>query len=99
MTSDNERQPLLRPREVSDAEQRISSDETELHRTPLPKAQLASVFLIKLLLPVASIQTAPYINLKLESLPGISEERMGYYSGIVVRIISPIILSLLLSTI
>ncbi|KAK7691347.1 hypothetical protein QCA50_004743 [Cerrena zonata] len=83
MTSNNERQPLLQRSEDSDADQSTDTNGAEVPRTPLPKAQLATVFLIKLLLPVATLQTAPYINLKLEALPGISEENMGYYSGIV----------------
>lgn len=86
MTNNSERQPLLQS-EDQDTDPSAVINDTELPRTPLPKVQLASVFLIKLLLPVASMQAAPYINLKLEGLPGISEERMGYYSGIVVRCI------------
>lgn len=51
--------------------------------TPLPKAKLAAVFAIKLLIPVATFQPSPYINRMVEDLLG-STKNVGYYSGLVV---------------
>lgn len=52
--------------------------------TPLPKLKLAVVFAIKLLIPVAGSQPSPYINRMLGDMIG-STEKVGYYSGLVVR--------------
>ncbi|KAI0079836.1 MFS general substrate transporter [Panus rudis PR-1116 ss-1] len=83
-TSPDERRPLL-----ADSPGGQAPDVTDLPehdasatRTPLPKAQLAVVFLIKLLLPVSLTQPVPYLNLMLEELPGITKDTVGYYSGI-----------------
>ncbi|CAL1711968.1 unnamed protein product [Somion occarium] len=76
----DERQPLLRSEDDEGPQAAAAPSKA---RTPLPKAQLATVFFIKLLLPVASTQIAPYLNLMMETFPGSSKEKVGYYSGLV----------------
>lgn len=56
---------------------------------PLPKLQLAAIYSVKLLVPIASTQIMPYVNLMIQELlenSGIEsgKERVGYYSGLVV---------------
>ena len=52
-------------------------------QNPLPKAQLAAVFTIKLLIPVVSFQIYPYVNQMIEDLHLSSARSTGYYSGLV----------------
>lgn len=52
-------------------------------RTPLPKAQLAAVYAIKLTIPIASQQLKPYINQMIEDLHLSGARTTGYYSGVV----------------
>lgn len=52
-------------------------------QNPLPKAQLAAVYTIKLLLPVAIFQIYPYMNQMIEDLHLSSARSTGYYSGLV----------------
>ena len=51
---------------------------------PLPKLQLAVVFFIKLVIPIAGTQTLPYINVLVADLAKASGAQTGYYSGLVV---------------
>lgn len=51
---------------------------------PLPKLQLAIVFFIKLVIPIAGTQTLPYINVFIADLAKASGAQTGYYSGLVV---------------
>lgn len=53
--------------------------------TPLPRAQLAVIYAIKLVLPVAHTQILPYFNKMIEGfdLPG-GSSNIGYYSGLLV---------------
>jgi hypothetical protein len=56
-------------------------------RTPLPKLQLASLFLIKLVVPVASTQITPYVNDLVQRFRFTDNPaRIGLYSGILVSL-------------
>ncbi|GJE97069.1 MFS general substrate transporter [Phanerochaete sordida] len=50
--------------------------------TPLPRAQLAAIYAIKLVVPIASTQALPYVNKMLAGLGVPSERDVGYYSGL-----------------
>ena len=50
---------------------------------PLPKAQLAGVYTIKLLVPLVSTQILPYVNQMIEDLHLSGARSTGYYSGLV----------------
>ncbi|EIW63486.1 MFS general substrate transporter [Trametes versicolor FP-101664 SS1] len=50
--------------------------------TPLPKAQLAIIYAIKLTLPIANTQTMPYYNILIEKLAASEGAETGYYSGL-----------------
>lgn len=70
-------------------------------QTPLPKLQLAAIYAIKLLVPIAGTQILPYLNLMIQELLEKSgtesnKDRVGYYSGLVVRLKSHCYPSLLL---
>lgn len=83
-TAQSEREPLL-PQLEPHSDQNDGGKSTPVKATPLPKVQLLAVFTIKLLLPVASTQTAPYINLMVENLIGSeNKDKVGYYSGTIV---------------
>ena len=53
-----------------------------LKATPLPRMQLAAIYGIKLIVPVANTQVLPYINkmVGLMNLPG--GRSVGYYTGL-----------------
>lgn len=51
---------------------------------PLPKLQLAVVYFIKLMIPVAATQNLPYINVFVADLAKAAGAKTGYYSGLVV---------------
>lgn len=77
----------VRPESNSDSEPLLSQE----HRrhvppqpNPLPKLQLAVVFFIKLVIPIAGTQTLPYINVLVADLAKASGAQTGYYSGLVV---------------
>lgn len=74
-TSASEREPLLA----------ATAQYQRVRQTPLPKLKLAIVFAVKLLIPVASSQASPYINRLIEQIVG-SSEKVGYYTGLSVRI-------------
>lgn len=52
-------------------------------QNPLPKAQLAVVYTIKLLVPLVSLQILPYLNQMIEESHLSSARTTGYYSGLV----------------
>ena len=52
--------------------------------TPLPKAQLATIYAIKLTLPIALTQVLPYFNVLIEKLAVSRGADTGYYSGLAV---------------
>ena len=52
--------------------------------TPLPKAQLAVIYAIKLTLPIALTQALPYYNVLIEKLAASEGADTGYYSGLAV---------------
>ncbi len=83
-TEGGEQEPLL-PR-----------PEVPTRMSPLPKLQLAAIYSIKLLVPVASTQLLPYVNVMIQELLERSgmeagKEKVGYYSGLVVRSLSIIL--------
>ena len=51
--------------------------------TPLPRAQLAAVYVIKLTIPVASTQVQPYLNKMIFELDLPPGRPVGYYSGLI----------------
>ena len=51
---------------------------------PLPKLQLALVYFIKLIIPIAATQNLPYINVLVADLAKAAGAKTGYYSGLVV---------------
>ncbi|TFK53089.1 MFS general substrate transporter [Heliocybe sulcata] len=51
--------------------------------TPLPKLQLATVFAIKVLIPISSTQILPYVNEMMEKFGLSKGAGAGYYSGLV----------------
>ncbi|KAH9839273.1 MFS general substrate transporter [Rhodofomes roseus] len=50
---------------------------------PLPKLQLAVVYFIKLIIPIAGTQALPYINVMVADLAKAAGAKTGYYSGLV----------------
>lgn len=52
-------------------------------QNPLPKAQLAAVYTIKLIVPLVSLQILPYVNQMIEDLHLSGARSTGYYSGLV----------------
>lgn len=50
---------------------------------PLPKAQLAAVYAIKLVVPIAIQQVTPYVNQMIGDLHLSDAKSTGYYSGLV----------------
>lgn len=59
----------------------------KVKRTPLPKLQLAIVFLIQFAEPVTATVIYPFINqfVRETGITGGDETKTGYYAGIVVR--------------
>ena len=53
--------------------------------TPLPKAQLGALIAVRIVDPIAYQQIFPYINQLLADLRIAQPERVGFYSGLVVR--------------
>ncbi|KAI0355607.1 MFS general substrate transporter [Trametes cingulata] len=53
-----------------------------LKPNPLPKAQLAVIYAIKLTLPIANTQSMPYYNFLIEKLAASEGAETGYYSGL-----------------
>lgn len=55
--------------------------------TPLPKAQLASLCMVRLVDPIAFTQIFPYVNEMMEYLR-VTEDpsKIGFYSGLVVSV-------------
>lgn len=49
--------------------------------TPLPRTQLATVYAIKLIVPVANTQVLPYVNKMVAGFDLPSEQTVGYYTG------------------
>ena len=51
--------------------------------TPLPRAQLAAIYFIKLTIPVVSTQVQPYLNKMISELDLPPGRPVGYYSGLI----------------
>lgn len=65
-----------------------ASTEHMLRRTPLPRAQLAAIYTIKLVVPVANTQALPYINKMVEAYNLPAGASVGYYSGLLALALS-----------
>ncbi|KZT66347.1 MFS general substrate transporter [Daedalea quercina L-15889] len=50
---------------------------------PLPRLQLAVVYFVKLIIPIAATQNLPYINVLVADLAKAAGAKTGYYSGLV----------------
>jgi hypothetical protein len=61
------------------------SSRTRPAPTPLPKAQLGALIAVRIVDPIAYQQIFPYINQLLADLRIAEPERVGFYSGLVVR--------------
>ncbi|KAI0340698.1 MFS general substrate transporter [Trametopsis cervina] len=71
--NEDERAPLL-----------AHSPDARREATPLPRAQLAAVYLIKLTIPIVSFSVIPYINKMVSELDDLPRGHpVGYYSGLV----------------
>ena len=62
------------------------SPNTKPVSTPLPKAQLGALVAVRIVDPIAYMQIFPYINQLLTDLKIAEPERVGFYSGLVVRV-------------
>ncbi|KAH9942402.1 major facilitator superfamily domain-containing protein [Epithele typhae] len=67
---------------MSSDEQQPLLDTPRKPRTPLPKAQLAVVYAIKITLPIAQTQVLPYFNVFIQNLAASEGADTGYYSGL-----------------
>lgn len=71
---------------LSSADQNVA--ESQVHKptkmTPIPKLQLATLCLVRLLEPIGFTQLFPYINEMVVSLNLIDPSRVGFVSGLVV---------------
>lgn len=74
---------LLLPGDEEEAVSKTTN--TKNATTPLPKAQLGALFAVRLVDPIAYQQIFPYINQLLADLRIAEPERVGLYSGLVVR--------------
>lgn len=73
---DSEAAPLIvRGDGVTRSAQRTRSN-------PLPRAQLAIIYGIKLVVPVASTQALPYVNKMIAAMDLPSGRSVGYYTGL-----------------
>lgn len=50
--------------------------------TPLPRAQLAAIYAIKLIVPVANTQIMPYVNKMIAGFDLPDQRNVGYYTGL-----------------
>ena len=66
---------------MSSEEQEPLLDGRHKKPNPLPKTQLATVYAIKLTLPIALTQVLPYFNVLIEKLAASEGADTGYYSG------------------
>lgn len=77
--------PLLSNSSASSLEsQDISQDSKKSKVTPLPKAQLASLCIVRLVDPIAFTHIFPYVNEMMADLHLTDDpSRVGFYSGLV----------------
>jgi hypothetical protein len=70
-----------------DADEATIVENRKVERTPLPKLQLAIVFLIQFAEPITATVIYPFINqfVRETGITGGDETKTGYYAGIVVR--------------
>jgi hypothetical protein len=63
-----------------------SVEDRKIERTPLPKLQLAILFLIQFAEPVTATVIYPFVNqfVRETGITGGDETKTGYYAGIVV---------------
>lgn len=51
---------------------------------PLPRAQLATIYGIKLVVPISGTQSMPYVNRMVAAMDLPGNRSVGYYSGLLV---------------
>lgn len=76
------RSTSARPRSHHETEPLLAKERVEPN--PLPKAQLAVIYAIKLTLPIALTQSMPYYNVLIGKLAASEGADTGYYSGVTV---------------
>ncbi|KZT10758.1 MFS general substrate transporter, partial [Laetiporus sulphureus 93-53] len=83
--SDQEPRVLAQDNTTMDSESTslLESARKATRPSPLPKLQLAVVYAVKLMIPLATTQSMPYINLLVAELVGSDDADTGYYSGLV----------------
>lgn len=75
--------PLLVPSHAGSDEEGFKDSPTrETRVTPLPRTQLATIYAIKLIVPVAGTQILPYVNKMVAGFDLPSERSVGYYTGL-----------------
>ncbi|KAI0688763.1 MFS general substrate transporter [Cytidiella melzeri] len=84
MTPDNE-QDRPTTRQELDERAPLLSQALVLEATPLPSAQLAAIYYIKLVIPLSLVQVAPYVNTMVYDL---GLRPVGYYSGLLSTAVS-----------
>lgn len=80
-----ESSPLLgNSEDDNDVPRRFSPTPTQLRGpvTPLPRAQLGAIYLIKLVVPITNTQILPYKNKMVAGFGLPNERTVGYYTGI-----------------
>ncbi|RPD57572.1 MFS general substrate transporter [Lentinus tigrinus ALCF2SS1-7] len=80
MTVARSRSTSARPRSHLETEPLLPKEKVKPN--PLPKAQLAVIYAIKLTLPIAYTQALPYYNVLIGKLAASEGADTGYYSGV-----------------
>ncbi|KAJ3553345.1 hypothetical protein NM688_g3661 [Phlebia brevispora] len=75
-----ESSPLLAPEERFDD----ALDSPVVAVNPLPRAQLAIIYCIKLVVPISGTQAMPYVNKMVAAMNLPGDRSVGYYSGLLV---------------
>lgn len=83
-SSDDSREdsPLLSREDSVQLEDVLDSKAATVN--PLPRGQLAIIYGIKLVVPIASTQVMPYVNKMVAAMDLPSDRTVGYYSGLLV---------------
>ena len=64
----------------------VAANARRARRNPLPRGQLAIIYGIKLVVPVASTQALPYVNKMVASMDLPSGRSVGYYTGLLATV-------------
>jgi len=77
-------------RSDSDSDRTVEGviEDCKVERTPLPKLQLAIVFLIQFAEPITALVVYPFVNqlVRETGITGGDESKTGYYAGIIVSL-------------